>query len=55
MDAAAVTVLQIHVGQPPGDVLVFCTGQEEIESLEETLRQRTRGMVRRCRLNNTSG
>eukprot|EP00897_Mesotaenium_endlicherianum_P007025 jgi/Mesen1/6350/ME000328S05636 len=30
--------------QPAGDVLVFFTGQEEIEAAEEILRQRTRGL-----------
>lgn len=35
---------QIHVSQPPGDVLIFLTGQEEIEAAEELLKQRTRGM-----------
>ncbi|KAL6774284.1 hypothetical protein ACKKBG_A24410 [Auxenochlorella protothecoides x Auxenochlorella symbiontica] len=44
LHAAAVTTLQIHVTQPPGDVLIFLTGQEEIEACEELLRQRTRGM-----------
>ncbi|CAL5006930.1 unnamed protein product [Urochloa decumbens] len=34
IDAAIVTVLQIHVTQPPGDILVFLTGQEEIETLQ---------------------
>jgi pre-mRNA-splicing factor ATP-dependent RNA helicase DHX16 len=28
--------------QPPGDILVFLTGQEEIEEMEEILKQRTR-------------
>lgn len=36
--------LQIHVSQPAGDVLIFLTGQEEIEAAEELLRQRTRGL-----------
>lgn len=44
LEAAIVTVLQIHVTQPPGDVLVFLTGQEEIESAEEILKHRTRGL-----------
>ena len=39
-----VTTLQIHVTQPPGDVLIFLTGQEEIEAAEELLKQRTRGL-----------
>ncbi|MEW5302705.1 MAG: hypothetical protein WDW36_005459 [Sanguina aurantia] len=44
IDAAVVTVLQIHATQPEGDVLVFLTGQEEIEACEELLKQRTRGL-----------
>ncbi|KAG6520718.1 hypothetical protein ZIOFF_017778 [Zingiber officinale] len=43
IDAAIVTVLQIHVTQPPGDILVFLTGQEEIETIDEILKYRTRG------------
>ena len=44
LTAAVVTVLQIHVSQPAGDVLVFLTGQDEIEAAEELLRARTRGL-----------
>ncbi|CAN0896834.1 Pre-mRNA-splicing factor ATP-dependent RNA helicase DEAH1 [Linum grandiflorum] len=44
LDAAIVTVLQIHVTQAPGDILVFFTGQEEIETAEETLKHRTKGL-----------
>lgn len=45
VDAAVVTVLQIHVSQPlDGDVLVFLTGQEEIETAAEILKQRTRNL-----------
>ncbi|KAL6848933.1 hypothetical protein ACP4OV_021516 [Aristida adscensionis] len=44
VDAAVATVLQLHVTQPPGDVLVFLTGQEEIETVEEILWRRTRGL-----------
>ncbi|KAF6165161.1 hypothetical protein GIB67_000745 [Kingdonia uniflora] len=44
LDAAVVTVLQIHVTQKPGDILVFLTGQEEIEAAEEILKHRTRGL-----------
>ena len=39
LHAAVVTALQIHVSQPPGDVLIFLTGQEEIEAAEELLKQ----------------
>ena len=43
VDAAVVTVLQIHISQPiNGDILVFLTGQEEIETATEVLIQRTR-------------
>ncbi|KAL6962436.1 Pre-mRNA-splicing factor ATP-dependent RNA helicase DEAH1 [Sarracenia purpurea var. burkii] len=44
--AAIVTALQIHVTQEPGDgdILVFLTGQEEIETAEEILKHRTRGL-----------
>ncbi len=42
IDAAIVTVLQIHVTQPLGDILVFLTGQEEIETANEMLLERTR-------------
>lgn len=31
--------LQVHLTQPRGDVLVFLTGQEEIEACEELLKQ----------------
>lgn len=34
IDACVVTILQIHVTQPLGDVLVFLTGQEEIEACQ---------------------
>ncbi|KAJ1406256.1 RNA helicase, DEAD-box type, Q motif [Sesbania bispinosa] len=44
LDAAIVTSLQIHVTQSPGDILVFLTGQEEIETAEEILKHRTRGL-----------
>ncbi|MCD7457010.1 Pre-mRNA-splicing factor ATP-dependent RNA helicase DEAH1 [Datura stramonium] len=46
MDAAVVTALQIHVTQPPGDgdILIFLTGQEEIETAEEMIKHRIRGL-----------
>ncbi|GLC34308.1 hypothetical protein PLESTM_000181000 [Pleodorina starrii] len=43
IDAAVQAVMRIHVLEPEGDVLVFLTGQEEIEAMEELLRQRMRG------------
>ncbi|KAH9259097.1 hypothetical protein BASA81_002717 [Batrachochytrium salamandrivorans] len=43
VNASVVTVLQIHVTQPlPGDILVFFTGQNEIESAMQSLLERTR-------------
>jgi len=42
VDACVVTILQIHVTQPLGDILVFLTGQEEIETCQELLVERTR-------------
>uniref|UniRef100_A0A914WPP6 RNA helicase n=1 Tax=Plectus sambesii TaxID=2011161 RepID=A0A914WPP6_9BILA len=43
VDACVVSVLQIHLTQAlPGDILVFMTGQEEIESVQEALMERTR-------------
>nr|CAD48140.1 hypothetical protein [Brugia malayi] len=43
LDAAMVSILQIHLTQPlPGDILVFLTGQDEIETLMESLLERTK-------------
>lgn len=37
VDAALRTFFQIHVDQPPGDVLIFLPGQEDIESLQKSI------------------
>ncbi|KAJ2959025.1 hypothetical protein NQZ79_g5437 [Umbelopsis isabellina] len=37
LDAALVTIFQIHMRRPKGDILVFLTGQEEIEALTALL------------------
>jgi pre-mRNA-splicing factor ATP-dependent RNA helicase DHX16 len=42
LDAAIVTTLQIHATQSPGDILIFLSGQEEIETVEEILKHRMR-------------
>ncbi|KAH1183446.1 hypothetical protein KIL84_004938 [Mauremys mutica] len=42
LEACVVSVLQIHVTQAPGDILVFLTGQEEIEACCEMLQERCR-------------
>ncbi|KAF8585715.1 P-loop containing nucleoside triphosphate hydrolase protein [Ramaria rubella] len=37
-EAALKTFFQIHIKQPPGDVLIFLPGQDEIESLCQSIR-----------------
>lgn len=37
IEATVITALQIHVTQPKGDILVFLTGQDEIETTMEML------------------
>ncbi|KAJ3218693.1 putative ATP-dependent RNA helicase dhr2 [Dinochytrium kinnereticum] len=39
VDATLVAAFQIHVDEPPGDILAFLTGQEEIESVEKMLKE----------------
>mmetsp|Transcript_14100 Transcript_14100/g.19418 ORF Transcript_14100/g.19418 Transcript_14100/m.19418 type:complete len:565 (+) Transcript_14100:297-1991(+) len=45
LDAAVITTMQIHKEEGPGDILVFLTGQEEIESVERILRDRARHLL----------
>ena len=40
VDSAINQVLQIHVSQPPGDILVFMTGQEDIETTCQVIAER---------------
>jgi ATP-dependent RNA helicase DHX8/PRP22 len=44
MEAAIITVMQIHLDQPAGDILVFLTGQEEIDTCCETLYSRMQAL-----------
>ena len=44
LDAALVTVLQIHISEPPGDILVFLTGQEEIDTACQILYDRIKNL-----------
>jgi hypothetical protein len=37
LDASLITVMQIHLSEPPGDILLFLTGQEEIDTACEIL------------------
>ena len=45
LDAAVRTVLQIHMTEPKGDVLVFLTGQQEIEKCCERLELEGKGKI----------
>ncbi|KAK7077368.1 putative pre-mRNA-splicing factor ATP-dependent RNA helicase dhx16 [Halocaridina rubra] len=49
IEAAAVTVLQIHITQHLGDILVFLTGQEEIEACQEILTERIKALGSKIR------
>lgn len=44
LDAAMITVMQIHLSEPAGDILVFLTGQEEIDTCCETLYSRMQAL-----------
>jgi ATP-dependent RNA helicase DHX8/PRP22 len=44
MDAALITVMQIHLSEPPGDILLFLTGQEEIDTASEILFERMKAL-----------
>ncbi|PVV00519.1 hypothetical protein BB560_005100 [Smittium megazygosporum] len=44
LTAAVTTVLQIHASQPRGDILVFLTGQDEIETAKENLQYACRAL-----------
>jgi ATP-dependent RNA helicase DHX8/PRP22 len=44
LDAAMMTVMQIHLSEPAGDILVFLTGQEEIDTCCETLYTRMQAL-----------
>ncbi|KAI1304582.1 putative ATP-dependent RNA helicase dhr2 [Mortierella claussenii] len=39
VDSALVTAFQIHQEEAPGDILIFLTGQEEIENLEKLIEE----------------
>jgi ATP-dependent RNA helicase DHX8/PRP22 len=44
LDAALLTVLQIHINEPAGDILVFLTGQEEIDTACQILYERIKNL-----------
>jgi len=49
IDACVATVFQIHLTQPKGDVLIFLTGQAEIEHCCELLKEKQRGLGSKAR------
>ncbi|KAH8696121.1 ATP-dependent RNA helicase DHX8 [Talaromyces proteolyticus] len=44
LDAALVTVMQIHLTEPNGDILLFLTGQEEIDTSCEIIYERMKAL-----------
>ncbi|CAM9817323.1 unnamed protein product [Heterosigma akashiwo] len=44
LDASIVTVMQIHLSEPAGDILLFLTGQEEIDTSSEILYNRMKAL-----------
>ncbi|KAI0469537.1 P-loop containing nucleoside triphosphate hydrolase protein [Xylaria cf. heliscus] len=44
LDAALVTIMQIHLTEPIGDILLFLTGQEEIDTSCEILYERMKAL-----------
>lgn len=44
LDASLITVMQIHLSEPPGDILLFLTGQEEIDTACEVLFERMKAL-----------
>ncbi|OAX40882.1 P-loop containing nucleoside triphosphate hydrolase protein [Rhizopogon vinicolor AM-OR11-026] len=44
LDASLITVMQIHLSEPPGDILLFLTGQEEIDTSCEILYERMKAL-----------
>lgn len=44
LDASLITIMQIHLSEPPGDILLFLTGQEEIDTACEILYERMKAL-----------
>lgn len=44
LESALITVMEIHLREPAGDVLVFLTGQEEIDMACSTLHERMKAL-----------
>lgn len=50
MEAALITVLEIHINEPSGDILLFLTGQEEIDQACSILHERMQALGRTAEL-----
>ncbi|KAF1794410.1 P-loop containing nucleoside triphosphate hydrolase [Phytophthora cactorum] len=48
LDASLLCVMQIHLSEPEGDILLFLTGQEEIDTACEVLYQRIKALQERA-------
>ena len=44
VEACLITIMQIHLSEPSGDILVFLTGQEEIDTCSEILYSRMKAL-----------
>lgn len=44
MEESLITVMRIHLTEPPGDILLFLTGQEEIDTAAEILYERMKAL-----------
>lgn len=44
LDAALITIMQIHLTEPAGDILLFLTGQEEIDTSCQILYERMKSL-----------
>ncbi|KAJ2859454.1 DEAH-box ATP-dependent RNA helicase prp22 [Coemansia aciculifera] len=44
LDSALMAVMQIHLTEPPGDILLFLTGQEEVDTASEILFERMKAL-----------
>lgn len=49
LQAVVITVFQIHITQPLGDILVFLSGQDEIEAATEMISERVRSLGRKIK------
>ncbi|KAL5723235.1 RNA helicase [Ranunculus cassubicifolius] len=48
-EATLITIFQIHLEEGPGDILVFLTGQEEIESTQRLVKERSQKLPEHSR------